>query len=159
MEKYFKDLNVKLWSGFAVILDVDGTLTADGGTDPGSAVLAKILELKENNSVFLSTNKKDFNRNAEISRRLNTQFLSTIFHKPDARVAQSLPPALRPTIVVVGDKFVTDGLLARNLKAKFVKVKRIVSPRDSLTNKLIYFVDDILYALIGKKLLQKFELK
>jgi predicted HAD superfamily phosphohydrolase YqeG len=47
--------------------------------------------------------------------------------------------------LVIGDKFLTDGLFAKNIGGKFIKVQRKVFGQESLLAKLVNFIDDILW--------------
>ncbi|MFZ2523213.1 MAG: decaprenyl-phosphate phosphoribosyltransferase, partial [Minisyncoccia bacterium] len=49
--------------------------------------------------------------------------------------------------IVVGDKYLTDGLFALNLKADFIKVERVLSGRESLKTRITYFLDDFVWKI------------
>ena len=143
MKNYFKDLDFSGWSGKTIILDIDGTITTDGSSEIESAVLNKVQELGKNNSVFLFSNKHLINRNNEVAKKLNIPLLKSSFKKPNKKVINNIPENLKNNLVVMGDKILTDGLFAKNIKAEFVKVKRLTSKDSSLKIKLIYLLDDV----------------
>jgi len=144
MEKlYFKDLDTTTWSGKTIILDIDGTITTDGGSMVDPLVLDKIKEISQHNFLFLFSNKKVAERNAALSNELGIPYLQTTFKKPNKKILESLPSDKRSNIIVVGDKTLTDGMFAKNIGASFVKVKRLTSKNDTLTIKLIYLLDAI----------------
>jgi len=49
----------------------------------------------------------------------------------------------RDPLVVIGDKYCTDGLFARNLKARFVLVLRKRSGRERLIVRISYLIDRV----------------
>ena len=53
-------------------------------------------------------------------------------------------------LLVIGDKFLTDGLFAKNIGAEFIKAKRKISGQESILIKLINLFDDLLCLLLGK---------
>lgn len=143
MEKYFKELDVAAWSGKTIIVDIDGTITIDGGLDFDPLVLKKIEAMASANSVFLFSNKQLSARNNIISERLHIPLLKTPFKKPNRKVINGLPDRLKKNLLIIGDKILTDGLFAKNIEADFIKVKRLTSKTDNLKTKLIYMFDDI----------------
>ena len=46
-------------------------------------------------------------------------------------------------IIVIGDKMLTDGVLAKRIGARFIKVQRKHGERDSWITKTSYIIDDI----------------
>jgi predicted HAD superfamily phosphohydrolase YqeG len=47
----------------------------------------------------------------------------------------------RKAMVVVGDKDLTDGLLARRAGARFIKVRRKLDPADRLSSRMANLID------------------
>ncbi len=141
MEKYFQDIDTNNWSARTIILDIDGTITPDGGTFVDSSVAKKIQDLSSHNTIFLLSNKKLPERNIALSQKLGISYLDTPFKKPHKKIIDSLPENLKNDIVVIGDKVTTDGIFAKNIGGTFIKVKRLTSTTDSLIVKLSYIVD------------------
>ena len=142
MQKYFKELEVKEWSGNTIIVDVDGTLLADGNSELDPLAVKKMHEMNLANSVFLFSNRWASGRDAELEKELQVPFLKSPFKKPNKKVIDGLPDRLKNNMVVIGDKILTDGLFAKNIKADFVKVKRLTSDKDSALVRLSYVIDN-----------------
>jgi predicted HAD superfamily phosphohydrolase YqeG len=149
MEKYFKELNTTEWSGRTIILDIDGTITIDGGSDIDPLVLIKIHEIALLNSVLLYSNKPLPDRNKELAKKLHVSLLETSYKKPNKKVIYGLPINLRENIIVIGDKILTDGFFAKNINAEFIKVKRLTSKNDNFSVKTTYLLDDIIKQFIN----------
>lgn len=119
--KTFLDLDLRRLGGFVILLDIDGTLVADGSQTLPAPVIKKIKELGDKNRVILCSNKRDWERIKKFSQLAGTEFI----------IGQRKPwffgikKQLKGPLVVIGDKFLTDGLLAKLIGAKFIKVKRI----------------------------------
>lgn len=149
MERYFKELNVTGWSLKTIIVDIDGTITIDGGSDFDPLVLKKIEEMKRANSVFLFSNKQLPNRDNALVNKLHIPLLETSFKKPNKKVINGLPDHLKKNLTVIGDKILIDGLFAKNIKAEFIIVKRLTSKNDSFRTKLIYLFDNLVKYFIS----------
>lgn len=119
------------WSGAVIFLDVDGTLRPDGDQEMSPEVLKKLAELKAGNEVNLTSNKGNKTK------------------KPSRRAAEGVDLKGKKA-VVIGDKFLTDGLFAKNIGAEFIKVKRKISGRESFFIKLTYLIDDIVSGILWK---------
>lgn len=143
MSKFFSELDPKNFKDKTIILDIDGTLTQDGSNKLDERVRTMINLLKKKNRIYLFSNKYNKSRVAQFAEKLQINYLHTLRKKPNKKVFESIPQNLRHQLVVIGDKFLTDGLLAKNIAAQFIKVKRITSPHDSLWTRLTYIVDDI----------------
>ncbi|MDE2399974.1 MAG: hypothetical protein KGL67_03130 [Patescibacteria group bacterium] len=149
MEKYFKELDVSAWSRKTIILDIDGTITADGGSDLDPLVAKKIEEMATANSIFLFSNKHLPDRDNDIANKTHIPLLISSFKKPNKKVIKNLPDQLKTNLLVIGDKILIDGLFAKKIGADFIKVKRLTSQSDSLKVKLIYILDDFAKHFIG----------
>lgn len=149
MKKYFKELNVTGWSLKTIIVDIDGTITTDGGSDFDPLVLKKIEEMKRANSVFLFSNKQLPDRDNALVNKLHIPLLETSFKKPNKKVINGLPDHLKKNLTVIGDKILIDGLFAKNIKAEFIMVKRLTSKNDSFRTKLIYLFDNLVKYFIS----------
>ena len=128
MERFFSEIDVSDITDAIIFLDVDGTLTPDHNSAIPQNALRKITEVKQKNQVILLSN-----RNLKFShRKPRKKILESINHKDKS-------------LVVIGDKFLTDGLFAKNIGARFIKVRRLVAPQENILNRTIYFTDDILW--------------
>ena len=129
--KFFEELETP-WQGAIIFLDIDGTLRPDGVGDMSLEVLKKLAELRVKNEVRLASNKGGKAK------------------KPSKKVADGVN-LKNKKVIVIGDKFLTDGLFAKNIGGEFVKVKRKISGRESFFVKLTYLIDDISYGILWKQ--------
>lgn len=118
--------------GAVIFLDIDGTLRPDGDQGMSQEVLNKLAELKAKNEVHLISNKGNGAK------------------KPSREAAEGVDMAGKK-VVVIGDKFLTDGLFAKNIGAEFVKVRRKISGRENFFVKVAYFIDDFISAILWKQ--------
>lgn len=126
--RFFEELETP-WSGAVIFLDVDGTLRPDGDQKMSPEVLKKLDELRARNEVLLTSNKENRAK------------------KPSRKAAEGVNTAGRKAIVI-GDKFLTDGLFAKNIGAEFIKVGRKTSGNESLFVKITYLIDDLVSAIL-----------
>lgn len=136
--------------GTTVILDIDGTITADGQVECSSGVLATLRDLAARNNVYLGSNHQNRARNRAIARRIGCFCIETPHLKPNSKVFEAIPACHRTQpIVVIGDKYLVDGLFARRIGALFIKVGRITSTDDRTFVKVAYFLDDLVSTIAG----------
>lgn len=151
MDKYFENLDVSNLRNKVIFLDIDGTIASDSKSDLNLKVLNKIKDLDKNNKVFLCTNSFHKNRARDIADMTNLKFIDCRYKKPSRKILNYIPKEyLDLEKLVIGDKFLTEGLFAIRIKAQFIKVKRKVN-KDSFIIRLINFVDDLVYKLINLK--------
>lgn len=134
--------------GATIILDIDGTITADGQVAFSEIVRSRIRELNSRNVVFVFSNHRDTTRNAAVAKELDCPLIGTVHRKPSRKVLDDLPPhhRYRP-LVVIGDKILVDGLFARRVGARFIWVSRVESPSDRRVVKVSYLLDDLIAAV------------
>ncbi len=127
------------------ILDIDGTLVASAKS--AEAITQRthewVYQLKLKNRVYLCSNKKVHERNSAVADALGVGYLNSTHRKPSRKALAGLC-ADRP-LVVIGDKFLTDGLFAKNIGARFIKVDRMVCADDTYYDRFHHAVDDIAY--------------
>lgn len=132
--------------GALVALDVDGTIVADSVDLASPAVLAQVRALQANgNEVQLCSNS----RRADYATRLDrlaAQLEITVcpvrFRKPSVAAIAALNRKGR-ALIVIGDKDLTDGLLARRVGALFIKVRRKLDPADRLSSRAANLFDGV----------------
>ncbi|HVV39383.1 MAG TPA: UbiA family prenyltransferase [Candidatus Paceibacterota bacterium] len=124
-----------------VILDIDGTLTHPGGSTIVPEIMEAVERLRTHNDVYLLSNRGDHVRDAAIAQILGVGYIETSHRKPDPRALRSLERK-RAALVVIGDKILTDGLLALMTGARFIHISRIVSAHDSSADQLAHAIDD-----------------
>jgi len=140
--EYFKDLEVD-FKGLCVILDVDGTITYDAGKNCVDCQ-EKITDVKNHqNTIYLCSNGDDKERLVDMAKSLGVNYIVSKYKKPNKKVLDEID-IVQNKVVVIGDKILTDGLLAKRLNVRFIKVRRLFSKRDSLAVKIFNFLDDVL---------------
>lgn len=136
---YFRDIDCSAIRDMVAFVDVDGTLVPDGRSEIGKAELAKLRELAAVSTVILVSNKGMGERDEAIAAASGAKRAATGYRKPDLRAAGETPSG--PS-VVIGDKFFTDGLFARNIGAGFIKVARLTDGAESLAVRLSNVIDN-----------------
>ena len=129
-----------------VALDVDGTIVADSEDNVSPAVLAQVRAMKAaGNEIQLCSNS----RRPDYAMRLNrlaSQLEITVcpvpFRKPSTSAVAALDRKGR-SLIVIGDKDLTDGLLARRVGARFIKVRRKLDPADRLSSRMANLFDTV----------------
>ena len=144
--KNFLETDIEYFENHTFIIDVDGTLTLDKNKDISSSVFNKLIKLKERNNLYLCSNGswENAKKFAEMS---GCSYL--VCKKPFTGVFNKILKNIdKERVVVVGDKYLTDGLLAKFLGVKFIKVDHLSCRDDSLVAKLSYILDDIVWAVL-----------
>jgi HAD superfamily phosphatase (TIGR01668 family) len=122
-----------------VVLDVDGTIVPDSGQIAPASAVEKIVAMKaKGNEVCLCSNSRRGNyteRLAALGAQLEVRVCPVVFRKPSIKAIADLEHKGR-AVVVIGDKDLTDGLLARRAGARFIKVKRKLDPADRLSSRM-----------------------
>jgi predicted HAD superfamily phosphohydrolase YqeG len=144
---YFEDLPTLELHHKTIILDIDGTLAADGETTVSERAKAHAALLSQSNFVILCSNKKNTKRNTAISKMVGIPYLDTPFRKPSKKILHTIELNNAKDVVVVGDKFLTDGIFAWRINATFIKVKRVRASRESFFTVCTYLLDDACYAI------------
>jgi len=148
IELSWKEINSDWIKDFFIFLDIDGTVAVDGGNEVESLILQKVKELNSRNKIIFCSNKgKCEKRNQNISAQTGVLCLNIKHKKPSRKILNFVNNPNRDKFLVIGDKFLIDGLFAWRIGAKFVKIKRIKSNQDNIPTKLIYLIDDIFFAI------------
>ncbi|MBM3204958.1 hypothetical protein FJZ48_03200 [Candidatus Uhrbacteria bacterium] len=136
--EFFVDLPVDRIRGLKVILDVDGTITPDRQGSITPEAVAKIEEIKKaGHRVFISSNGSPKHAEAFAQRA----GVETIIGKKPFSAAFNKYLSTGELVTVIGDKGITDGLLARRLGADFIHVRRLTSAQDSVMAQISYGID------------------
>jgi len=129
-----------------VILDVDGTIVADCGHDASGAVVAQVRALTAaGNEICLCSNSRrgDYAARLEqLASQLEVGVCPVSFRKPSRLAISGLERQGRE-LIVIGDKDLTDGLLARRADAHFIKVRRKLDPADRLSSRIANLIDNV----------------
>lgn len=149
MLKYFYNIDTSTIKDRTIIIDVDGTLVADGEEIVSNNILRTIKGLSKDNQLFLCSNKNLPLRNKSISIQLNIPILNTPFKKPNRKIIYSINNYQLKNFLVIGDKYTKDETFAKNINADFIKVKRIRSEKENLLIKITYLIDDFLFYFLN----------
>lgn len=139
----FDKLNTNEIKDCLILLDIDGTIAEDNQIEVSDKNLAVINRLKENNKIFLCSNSRNHARNRTIADNVGLTYLDTDTKKPSKKILKLIEVSPSTKLLVIGDKVLTDGLFAKNIKADFIKINRIASKSDKPKIKLINWIDDL----------------
>ncbi len=138
--KNFIDIDEGSIIDSTLIIDVDGTLVPDKTNEISANVIEKIKRFSIYNDVFICSNGSP--QNAESFSSLAGVKNFKCFKPFKGDILDQIDKNKR--IVVVGDKFLTDGLFALNVGGEFLKVRHVIG-KDSLSTKITYFIDDFVW--------------
>lgn len=139
----FLDLSIASFAGASILLDIDGTLVCDGVDELDAATVQKLSELGTRATVYLFSNSGTLQRSERFATATGTHALVSTHRKPDPRLVRELP---HKHLVVIGDMYLMDGLLAKRVGARFIKTHRLTNSRERIARKVAYVLD----ALIGR---------
>lgn len=139
--KFFSELTEKL-KGAIVFLDIDGTLCGESGQCPDPEALRVVKKLAEHNEVYLCSNGRDSSRNRAMGKLCGVPYLETPLRKPSREIIDLVENKKKKPLVVIGNLNYTDGRFARNIGARFIKVKTVLGVNEGLLNKLFYWFDE-----------------
>jgi decaprenyl-phosphate phosphoribosyltransferase len=142
--KSFLEIDFGNLNSSTLIIDIDGTMVPDKSNKISKTIVEKIKELAHSNKIYLCSNRSTEN---VLSFAKITSTEAMLGKKPFSVKIPDINKDSR--IVVIGDKYLTDGLFAKHINAEFLKVKRLVSESDSLLIKLSYIIDDLVDSIIS----------
>ena len=148
--KYFIEMDCQDLAGYLILLDVDGTVMEDGGVELAPGVIKKIDKLKQKNKIYFCSNKNVCKRLEKITVEAGVGCVESPYKKPSSGILKFIDNGENLPLLVIGDKFLTDGLFAKNIGARFIKVRRILSRKDKWHVKAIYLIDDLFSLFFGK---------
>jgi decaprenyl-phosphate phosphoribosyltransferase len=136
-----EDLHALHMSGMTIIVDVDGTIVPDKAANLPPDTASFLKQLAFRNDVYFASNGSP-----EHARKFAEEVGANFFEcsKP---FLSGVPEHVRmsPRKVVIGDKYLTDGLFAAALGAEFVKVDHARAPTDSFLIRASYVLDDFVW--------------
>lgn len=147
---YIWELNVAQLRDTCVVLDIDGTVAATNSVQVHPRAFQAVQMLKEHNTVILFSNRRNSKRNLSVAETLDVPYLRTRHRKPFPHVVHSVA-AYNPKglpIVIIGDLFLTDGILAFASQSRYIQVKRITEKNTPLRSRLYFMLDDVLSVTI-----------
>ena len=134
-----------------ILLDIDGVLMADGENMIRPEILPYAAQLVAHNDVFLVSNSYRDHRCEHAAATLNTPWVKTPYKKPNTKILRHIDYDQTKPLLVIGDKFFTDGLFAQYLKAEgFLIQDRLVSKKDSFLAVLAYTFDDVASSVLRR---------
>jgi len=127
-----------------VLLDVDGTLLPDGGIVITDETVRAARRLTARNKVYLVSNGSDLLRMENFSKLLGIPIATAGVPagKPSVSALEGIETK-GMSLVVMGDKHLTDGAFARNIGARFILIDRKRSGEESGTVRFSYWVDRV----------------
>ena len=136
----FLDIEAQELAGKLVLLDIDGTLTYDRGTEIDEAVRQKLQALAKVAEIYLCSNGP-VERTRILAEALALRYVDSLHRKPNKKILEQVERGDK-ALVVIGDKALTDGIFAKNIGANFIPVKHLRHADDRWITRLSYFVDD-----------------
>lgn len=149
MQRYFWELDPEKIHDRCILLDIDGTLVYAGSDHLHPGVYDMIEKLKKNNDIVIFSNGVHKKRNYHVAQKMGLPYARSQWRKPSPLVLRSVPnPNSRP-MLIIGDLFITDGLLALTTGSEYIRVKRYVSDRESRLWRLtLYYTDDLIVKVL-----------
>lgn len=146
----FAELKVKDIQGRTILLDVGGTLTHENHETLEEPIIKKVRELKANgNKIYLYSNKKYHYRDRAFAKFLEVHYVKADLGTTRRTIIKSLKKPKTKPLLVIGDKFLTDGRLAKKLHADFMRVGHTPIVQASIFMKVIYRIDNLFNDLLG----------
>lgn len=147
--KYFAELSTEHIKGYLIFLDIDGTLTHERLSAIEAGTIQKVNELKKNNDVYLCSNSRDHRRNRKVADHTQVEYIKTNLRKPNRKILDLIKNPDKKPFMVIGDKFITDGLFARSIGGTFIKVRTVSTYRDGIFMTVVGLIDDLIYKLFA----------
>lgn len=143
--KYFKELDIEMFRDMVVILDIDGTISYDKGVEVMEPERVAVSALKTVAKKVILISNGEHSRTQALGDSHGLLSYVSEFKKPNRKILQKIleERVEGDQIVVIGDKFLTDGLLAIQTGVRFVHVKSLRRKDESLLNNSIFFIDDV----------------
>jgi len=115
MRFFFHELDIKEIMNMVVIIDIDATLTDNSSFSISPEVSEKISRLSKHNRVLLLSNKKSGLRNKLLAEKLKVECIETKYCKPNKKILQNIDNLQERPIIVIGNKFLTDGFFTKSI--------------------------------------------
>ena len=138
MRRHFLKTDYKSLSGNFVVIDIDGTLVYDGSETIDAETVHAVRAIAKNNTVCIASNKEDTIRNARVAHAVSLPYVYG--KKPYKKLVSALRRmnTAKLPFVVIGDRYLTDGLLALRLAGRFIAVRPLRTRKESLRIRLSY---------------------
>ena len=142
---YFHDLDVSHIHDSVVLLDVDGALCPHNAREIAPAVRRTVERLRASNELYICSNNADRERTAAVAHTLGVPVLAMGGRKPYPDIHTHIPP--NKPVVVIGDKWITDGRQARLAGGHYIRVRRYRDGKEDILTRLSYVLDALWYAI------------
>lgn len=149
--KFFRDLHIEMFRDTVVILDIDGTIYYDNDYTVLIPEQEKINALKSVAKKVILLSNGEHARTSKLSERHGVFYHNSIYKKPHTCIIRDIKKQFeceKDEIVVIGDKFMTDGLLAFQTGVRFIHVQSLQQKNEGFIQKSIYITDDILGKIV-----------
>ena len=141
------DANIR---NHTILLDVDGVLLADIEEELTPHMLRFVASINKHNDVWIVSNSFCRARIEIVADALNIPWIETKYKKPNSRILEHIDRDPNKPLLVIGDKYLTDGLFAKNIGARALLMKvRLTNKGDRWLIKITYWLDDLIAKLLG----------
>ena len=138
-------------SQHTIILDIDGVLMADAEDVIARDIAPYVEKLIAENDVWIVSNTFNNDRRQRVAQALGIQSVDTHLKKPDTRIMKYIERDPKKPLVVIGDKYFTDGIFAWRIGARgYLITPRRTHANDRWFIRLTYVLDDTLSSLFVK---------
>lgn len=124
--EYFYEKDLAKLKGWLVLLDYEGTLVVPGGQTMSEETKKALLQLANENKVVVCSNGPIVDGFEQL---YGVSWAHLSKPKPDPESLESIISAHEGKTVVIGDRWQTDGVLARRLNVPFVHVATLGHPK------------------------------
>ena len=148
---YFEEITVPDQPPLLILLDIDGTILPDTEEDASieNTVREKAALLSGHHSIYLCTNGRDRDRAKRIASKLGVALIDSKHKKYSQKILGDLPLGGNRQVLVIGDKILTDGWLARKIDAELYLVKRKCSGKERTLVRLGNFLNDAVTVILS----------
>lgn len=143
MVRYFTELDVADFVNTTIVLDIDGTFIPERSERLSESASAVVRALAEKNDLYLCSNSGLKDRTVRLAETLGVNYIESHYRKPCIDL-RSLTGAEGP-LIVIGDKWLTDGRLAKKNRARFIKVGHLFDAHTPWMAALSYRLDAMVY--------------
>lgn len=137
----FIEIDEQALAGATLFVDVDGTLVADRVRVLDLGTREKLRRLASACRLYLCSNGSPVSAR-EFAKETGADSLA-VFKPLPGKARGAFRPGERA--VVIGDKYLTDGIFAGLLGAEFIRVDRVVAPTDGLFARITYLLDGVVW--------------
>jgi len=142
------DIEKRNFKNYTILLDIDGVLLSEAENKIAPEIIKRIDKLKQDNDVLIVSNTIFKKRCIYVSLELKIQLVSSPYKKPSAKILPFIKRDKSKPLIMIGDKFLTDGIFAKRIKAEPILIKRRIHKKDNPIITFTYKIDDFVYYLL-----------